>query len=129
MDISLCDHTAKARPLQKTYHSAIQWKLELTKGKLRIGDVLQIEAIVQRKDVINEEEHGLFGKCRLAEIHNFWGRYAIVSMVKVEEGMQEDLSTHFMFWIESIFLHVPENQVQAAYQERLLHPFAVLHVI
>lgn len=75
----------------------------------------------------HEDERRIsFGKCQLPEIHNFWGRYAIISMVETPEE-EENPFKHHLFWIETVFLKVPLRQLQAAYQARLLHPFFILH--
>jgi hypothetical protein len=118
-----------AKPLRSTFSSNVRWKVEPVEGKLRIGEVVRIEGIIPPREESEQEKRISFGKCQLNEIHNFWGKYAIVSMVSILEEEIEGVNTYHLFWIETNFLQLPDRQVRAAYQAKLLHPFIILQTL
>lgn len=120
-----------ARPLQKAFCSKVRWKLAHVEKKLELGGTVWIE-VGSCSDKFNEEKkRNLFGRCRLVEIHHFWGRYAIVSMATLNPSPYSSryVPRYHLFWVESIWLDIPMEQRRAAFQERLRRPFVMLHVM
>ena len=65
---------------------------------------------------------GLF-ICRLDEILQFWGPYAIVSLVIVDPDLgPDDDEECFLCWVASSSLHLPPSLSRKAYRARLHHP-------
>ena len=121
----------QASPLWQDISSDVRWMIIPGEGKLQIGDTVHIEVSTCSDKINPKTKHSLFGKCNLVDVHNFWGKYAIVSMVTVcqspcTEGYEP---VYHMFWIESNCLELPVQKQRAAYHERLYRPFTILHVM
>lgn len=90
--------------------------------KLQIGNIVHIEVNACSGKINPKTKHDLFGKCNLVDIHNFWGKYTIISIITVcpfpcTEGYEP---VYHLFWIDSHGLELPIQKQRAAYHECLL---------
>lgn len=117
----------RAIPLRRTLSSQIIWKLGDVNGKLSIGEIVRIEETSHARTTA-EEPPAL--EWRLLEIHEFWGRYAIVSMgTEDPQDPENHVPTQKMYWIDSPSLDIPSDQQGAAHRACLLQPYAILNVM
>jgi hypothetical protein len=92
----------------------------LTAGewKIGLGDIIEIK----KEPGDDESSAGQFGKCRVEEIHGFWGRYAIVSCVALEKELVDAEACYYLFWVMTANLIIPATLVQCAYQACIQQP-------